>query len=160
MALEKANRTGNAAPFKFEKRGDSLKGYYVKTEAVTINGSAVKQHLFKTATGFVSVLGQADMYKQLVDNNCVNNYVEITFSGEVQKLKGGKTMKLYDVAFDRADTLDNSVSTPVDEDVYVDEEEPADEIEVARATPPARAAAAPDAARKARTEALLSGGRK
>lgn len=137
MALQKAERTGNTTPFKFEKGGDKLAGYYVRTTDEVINGSTVKKHVFKTANGYLSVLGQADMYKQLVDNECKNTYVEITFSGDVQKLKGGKTMKLYDVAFDRSDTLDGETVPSVTED-DTDDMEPMDEPELPRAAAPAR----------------------
>lgn len=108
MALEKAVRPSDTQPFKFENRGDTLKGYYMRTSEETINGSLVKKHVFKTQEGLKSVLGQADMYKQLIDNNCLKNYVEVTFTGNVQKLKGGRTMKLYDVSFDDQDTIGTS----------------------------------------------------
>ena len=155
MALQKAQRTSNAQGFKFTGKGDTLKGFYVSTTEETINGSKVKKHVFQTDTGAVSVLGQADMYNQLTQNDCLNSYVEITFTGDLQKLKGGKTMKLYDVAFDKTQSWDAGANTNYD-DVDDSEENVLDEIEAPAATPPPRAAKAPSAANQAKVQALLS----
>lgn len=152
----------DATAFKFEKAGDRLDGYYLKTESITIEGREVKKHVFATAKGLVSVLGQADMAQQLKDNDLGGRRVVITFSGKVQKLRGGKTMKLYDVDFDRADVYKTPDSEPelaegteAYADEYTDEEEVLDEVQRTTARKPAHAAVAPDAAAQARVQALL-----
>ncbi len=172
MALKKAADLGNTAGFKFEKKGDKLVGYYLKTTEETINGSNCKKHYFSTKTGIVTVLGQANMYKQLADNSCQGCMVEITFTGQALKLKGGKTMKVYEVYFDEIDRYSGSDVDTVGEvdqdevdgyeeptdDVAIDEDEPAlDETPPARSTAPKRAATAPDPARRAAVQNLLNG---
>ena len=161
MAKQKAVRAGNTSGFKFEKAGDTLSGYYIGTTEEMINGSLAKKHVFKTATGLVSVLGQADMYKQLVGNDCLNLNVDITFTGQVLKLKGGKTMKLYDVEFDPDDQYDAGASGGhedyADESEPGEEESPADEIPVARASAPRQPAVVSSAARQEAVRNKLGG---
>lgn len=168
MALQKANRTSDTQAFKFENGGDTLKGFYLKTSEEVINGSKVKKHVFRTSDGLFSVLGQADMYSQLTENHCVGTYVEVTFTGKFRKLKGGKTMKLYDVSFDREQVSDEA---PIEDNSYDQDDNEQDlsaETEVAeivdeptppRPSKPLRAAAVPDAARQAKVQALLNSNR-
>lgn len=165
MALERVQRTDDATSFKFTKKGDTLQGYYIKTDTITIDGREVKRHLFETDTGLISVLGQADMHKQLMDGDCVNRFVEVVFSGTVKKLKGGRTMKLYDVAVDRtkvwtgsdAADLESGDLEGIEDSDVAEEETPVDELPPARPTRPARVAATPSATSQARVQAMLSG---
>lgn len=169
MALKKAvsSDSGDVARFKFEKKGDRINGYYIRTEVIQIEGKDVKKHIFSTSDGLVSVLGQANLEKQLLENNCKNVYVEAVFTGQVQKLKGGRTMKLYDLSFDDEDKY--SGPTTAEEEVaeeYVtlgsedseedslEDEAPLDEVQPQRQAP-ARTAAPVDAARKAKMDALM-----
>ncbi len=78
-------------------------------------------------------------------------YVEITFSGELLKLKGNRTMKVYDVAFD-FDNVDtdlvsegSSLSSAHDEDESASEDDLSDEIAPSRPVAPARRPTAPNA---------------
>lgn len=157
MALEKAIRTGNSTGFKFVNKGDTLKGYYLGTTVEPINGKDVDVHRFKNESGIFSVLGQADIKGQFKSNGVTAGmWVEITFSGEMQKLKGGRTMKLYDVLFNR-DDLDSGESTgPSLEEDYGDEEDSYGEVAVAAPVAPAKAATAPSSDRQAAMRALLN----
>lgn len=157
MALKRAQDLGQTQGFKFEKKGDVLKGYYIKTTEEVINGSRCKKHFFHTKNGIVTVLGQANMYKQLTDNNCQNLYVEVTFTGQKLPLKGGKTMKIYSVDYDETDVYGeaNSVETQtlgeVDQNEIDDYDGEAEEAEAeleadepaADEVPPARQAQPP-----------------
>lgn len=122
MALQRAVRSDTMDKIKFENKGDSLKGYYIQTTEVTIDGKLVKKHIFKTQKGLAGVLGQADMYQQLKDNNCERSYVEVTFTGNAKKLKGGRTMKLYEVDFDLSNRWEGDVSTEDESDPGSEEE--------------------------------------
>lgn len=101
MALEKVQRGAVGDGFKFINSGDNLKGFYLGTSKKEINGTPVDVHSFKTANGATrTVLGQADLTNQLRDIP-VNTWVEVVFTGETKKLKGGRTLKIYDVFVDR-----------------------------------------------------------
>lgn len=162
MSLIKAIRSSGTKPFKFERKGDTIKGYYLNTTEETINGSPVKKHVFLTPEGSLSVLGQADMYSQLTSNNCLKSYVEVTFTGNVQKLKGGKTMKLYDVQYDPSQTVDAASIADVSvDDSLVDEDLFGDDGENGPASTPlspaaSRAIKAPTAEQQAAVQARLS----
>lgn len=122
MALKKVIRTDNTDSFKFEKKGQTLKGYYLKTVVKPINGKDCNVHLFQTSKGLVSVLGQHDLSQQLAEIT-LGCYIEATFTG-VKNLKGGKTMKLYDVGWDDSDTIDvDSVDTEAGTEEPAEEEE-------------------------------------
>ncbi len=164
MALKKVVRLDNTDSFKFENKGDKLEGYYKKTTEVTINGQNVKKHIFETANGLVSVLGQFDLGKQLAEVPA-NSRVVATLMG-IQKLKGGKTMKIYDVAYDDADVSESAATSEACaddlEDAYeeagVDEDEISDDEIKTPATRVASnkpAASAPSAANQAKFQAML-----
>lgn len=160
MALVKASK-GSAAPFKFDAPGVTLKGYYQGQVKKTINGMPAIEHTYKTSSGLVGVLGQANILRQFETNGVTpGTYVEITFTGETMKLKGGRTMKVYDVAFDNENT-DSSPEAPSDEEVadYDDgseEEEEAPAPIAARPTAPRAPAAAASPERQARIQAMLN----
>jgi hypothetical protein len=101
----------------------------------------------------MSVLGQSNILQQIKNNNIKPGmYVEIEFSGEMQKLRSGKTMKVYDIAYDD-ENVDSDAQAPVPEQ---DEEE--DELEEAALPPvrtPAVAALTPPPATQARIQALI-----
>jgi len=154
MALQKANQ-GGATPFKFQSAGDSIKGYYQGQVQKTINGSPAIEHTYKTEAGIVGVLGQANILNQIKNNNITpGTYVEITFSGKMQKLKSGKTMKVYDVSFDTED-LDTDASAPVADEGEPDEDL-TDEVLPVKASKPSAPAVTPSAANQARIQALLN----
>lgn len=160
MALEKAVRSGNSTGFKFEKRGDTLKGYYLGTTEEAVNGRPTKVHRFTNELGTFSVLGQADLYQQLKRNNVSpGTYTEISFTGEtMQTGKGKSPMKLYEVAFDRTDIFTGSISDTIEESDYEEEadEEPAYNPPVA----PAIAPSTPSAEQRAKIRATLTAARK
>ena len=116
MALKEANKGGIiSTSFKFTKAGDTLKGYYQGQVQKTINGSPVIEHTYKTESGLMSVLGQSNILQQIKNNNIKPGmYVEIEFSGEMQKLRSGKTMKVYDIAYDD-ENVDSDAQAPVPE---------------------------------------------
>jgi hypothetical protein len=164
MALQKASKANNAVGFKFTKAGDTLKGYYQGQVTKTINGSPAVEHTYKTKDGLLSLLGQAHILNQIKNNGIEpGTYVEISFTGNAQKLKGGRTMKVYDVAFDRDDTDSSEAPSQEAEQEYgddgVDDESENEEETVAYAPPtPAKTpAAAPSAERQARVKDLLKG---
>lgn len=164
MALVKANK-GSASPFKFDAPGVTLKGYYQGQVKKTINGMPAIEHTYKTASGLVGVLGQANILKQFENNGVLpGTYVEITFTGETMKLKGGRTMKVYDVAFDSENT-DASPQAPSDEETAdaeddyglgESEEEEAPAPIAARPTAPRAPAAAASPARQAAVQAMIN----
>lgn len=164
MALQKANKSSNTTPHKFEKAGDNLKGYYQGQSEKTINGSPAIEHVYKTKDGLKSVLGQANILNQLKQNNItLGTYVEIEFSGQVQKLKGNRTMKVYDVSYDRDDVDTSeagSVGNADDDDGIDDSDSDTDDTTTAYTPPPATARtpqAPPSAERQARVRDLLKG---
>lgn len=162
MALQKAVKSeGFPKSFKFLAKGDTLKGYYQGKSDKVILGRPAVEHLYKTKDGLVTVLGQANILKQLADNSVeVGTYVEITFSGQMRKLKNGNTMKVYDVAFDR-DNMDLEVEAPASEEIADEEElldeELADEVAPPPPVAPSRPASVPTPERTARMQALLRG---
>lgn len=108
MAIQRASKTG-ATPFKFEDKGDTLKGYYLGTTEKTINDAPAKEHTYKTADGVVAVLGQSNILKQYENNGITpGTYVELRFTGDHVKLSGGRKMKVYDVDYDKENTIDPS----------------------------------------------------
>lgn len=162
MVKHKSVRSGDSVTFKFEKKGDKLVGYYVGTTEEVINNAPCKKHTFVTATGRISILGQADLYKQLIQNECLNMAVEAIFTGEYQKLKGGKTMKLYDLYFTPEDMYSGAPlvlkeeDTSAEPDYSTEEEVPGDEIAYVAPVAPKRPTAAPTAATQTRVQDLLN----
>lgn len=142
MAKQKAIKSNDSNNFKFENKGDTLVGYYLKTTEEVINGTPAKKHWFQTDKGLTTVLGQANMYKQLVENECKGMSVDIIFTGQSIKLKGGKTMKVYDVFFDTEDLYQGDLPETDAKDAYEDDAEedtledetPVDEVAPARST--------------------------
>jgi hypothetical protein len=152
MAIQKAKKEAMATGFKFVKAGDTLKGYYQGQTKKIINGTPAVEHRYKTSTGLVSVLGQANILKQIENNGIVpGTYVEVQFTGETQKLKNGRTMKVYDIVFDLDDNDLSAAPTSGDED-WVDSSE---ELEETEETPPPR----PASNTSARVQALLNKGK-
>jgi len=157
MALQKAIKGGETTPFKFTNAGDTIKGYYHGQSEKMINGSKVVESLYKTKTGILSVLGQAHLLSQIRTNNIeIGNYVEIVFSGQVQKLKGGRTMKVYDVSFDRDDNDTSSENVEAGSFEEAEDEETEDETTAfVPPTPPKTPATPPNAERQAKVKDLL-----
>lgn len=156
MALQKANQ-GGATPFKFVKAGDTLKGYYLGQVEKVINGSKAIEHTYKTKEGRVSVLGQANILRQYENNGVTpGTYVEVAFSGETMKLKGGRTMKVYDVAFDTEDRHDGAVEASDDSGFESESEAEEQEAPIQAAVAPKVAAQVPSAERQARLQAMIS----
>lgn len=176
MAFKKKTDLGNVSPFKFEKKGDSITGYYLKTDSIQIEGKDVKRHVFQTSEGIVGVLGQQNLGSQLSDVP-TGTMVKAVLLG-IQKLPRNRTLKVYEVHTDDEDVMDQDAvessaafegeDANTDEDLDTEgeaetdldsEEQAVDEIKPARAKPPVQAAKAPDASRKAQVAALLSKGR-
>lgn len=153
MALQKAHKSSPGIPFKFINSGDTISGYYQGQVEKQILGKPAVEHSYKTKDGILTVLGQASLLQQLKNNNITpGTYVEIVFTGEVQKLKGGRTMKVYDVSFDRDDTDTHHVSS-VNEDLSdEDDSDVPEEAPLPRPIAPKVAAPTPSAAR---VQALL-----
>lgn len=159
MALERAVKTDNSTGFKFVKKGDSLQGYYLGTTVKPINGKDTDVHAFRTESGINTVLGQADIKSQIKNNGITKGtWMEITFTGEMQKLKAGRTMKLYDVAFDRDNTdLESSYNPNEAEDAEEDEEElESEEVAYVPPTPPRTATQVPNTTRQAQFQAAIN----
>ncbi len=168
MAMTKVIQRGSTTSYKFEKKGDTILGYYAGTTVEQINGTPANKHVFITDKGALSVLGQINMYNQLKDSAALGKKVEVVFTGQAQKLKGGRTMKVYEVSVDHDDVLDTAGLPSLEEsnndmDEEQEESELADETPLPDEVPPPRAAAprtpanTPSAASQARTKALLSG---
>lgn len=157
MALQTAQKSVQATGFKFLKQGDTIKGYYQGQVQKTINGSPAIEHTYKTPNGVLSVLGQANILNQFKNNGVVpGTYVEITFSGKMEKLKNGRTMKVYDVKFDLDDS-DTSAGPPTNDVEWEGAEESNESAEENNYTPPT--AKSPSSDSQARVQALLNKGR-
>ena len=158
MALQTANKNISFNSFKFEKEGDTLKGYYQGQTKKQINDKPAIEHTYLTKSGLVSVLGQANIIMQIANNNIVRgSYMEITFTGETLRTKRGGMVKIYDIVFDLDDV---SLSGTSNEEALFEDDAESDTAAAASvaATPVApRIAAKPvDAARAAKIQAALN----
>ena len=144
MALQKATKTSNNINFKFLKEGDSIKGYYLGQVEKTINDKPAVESTYHTKEGVLAVLGQSNILNQIKNNNITpGTYVEIVFTGMMQKLKGGRTMKMYDVSYDTDNQLsENQWSASDDGEVNYegDNEAALDEVTPPRPSKPLHAA--------------------
>lgn len=166
-------QTGKPNPTKIE-------GYFLgskDTVSKKAKNGIAKLHIFQTQKGNIGVWGKTDLDRKLshVNPGCM---VRVTQNGTVPTLNGDMYKYLVEVDEDNsievsvprtqntsADATDDDYSAGAAEDAsdevveeeYVEEEEPVDEPPARRATPPARPAATPDASRRAKVQALLSG---
>jgi len=161
MALQLARKEGTGTPFKFEKKGDSIHGYYQGQVEKTINGSRAIEHTYRTPTGILSVLGQANILTQYRNNGITpGTWVELIFTGQMQKLKGGHTMKVYDVSFD-LDNRDLNIQPPsnqVEDDLEPESDDEGNSL-TEEYSAPVVVAKAPSEDRIAKARALLAGKR-
>jgi hypothetical protein len=166
MAFKPVFDAGNAQVRKFENVGDQLEGYYMGSFDFEGDYGPNKKHVFQTSNGAEVVFGQAHL-KQLLPSVKPGTMVRITLTGELAaKKKGRQPMKMFQIEQDTDNVTEvtgvdfNATDSSVDEgpDTDVDSEESSlDEAPPARATAPARPAAAPTADRIAAVQARLSG---
>lgn len=152
----------------------SVEGYFIGSRQVDSpksKGGKAFLHVFETSKGKVGVWGKTDMDRKLTSAP-LGAMTRVTHTG-MQATKNGEMYK-YKIEVDAENTIDvpnNASANPQDEvsdsvqdddtdPVALDaDDEPLDEIEPAR--PVARATAvAPDAARRAQVQALLTKTRK
>lgn len=105
MAFKKILRTDSANQFKFDKVGAQIKGHYLTTMLLEIDGREVKKHVFQTEKGMLSCLGNYDLNDQLSQIN-PGTYVEIEFVGTKALKKGKQAMKLFEVNYDDENVVD------------------------------------------------------
>lgn len=150
MALVRAQRTVQYNPIKkFERKGDSLKGYYKGQREKKIKGFKTIVHTYLTAEGPFDIMGQSDILSQLKKNSISEgSYVEITFTGEKKKLsaKSKFASKVYDVDYDKSDRNDEPLEVAGEEDL----EDAADDSHDDYVEPK------PSDSNKARVDALLA----
>lgn len=169
MAIQRASKSG-ATAFKFEKKGDTLKGYFQGVVEKIINDSPAKEHMYKTKTGLMSVLGQANILTQYSNNGVTpGTYVELCYTGDVMKLKGGRTMKIYDVDYDlsnrdnslselntsKPEDIEGVVNSEGEEEGLFDDAAPFDEVAPTQASAPIRNVSSLPS-NQAKTQALLN----
>lgn len=175
MAFEKLFDASNATPFKFEKKGATLEGYYMGSFDYEGDYGPTKKHIFNTAAGAVVLFGQRNLMQQLPAAK-VGAMTRITYTSDRDSGKGKAPMKLFSIEQDRGnkvevigvdltptDTVDEdagSFSALDTEETDADDYESAiDEAPPARTVAPKRAAVAPDAERQRKVQELLSRGR-
>jgi hypothetical protein len=155
MAFKKKIDIGTAEGVKFEVIGQSLEGYYMGTFDVVIQQRDVKKHVFKTADGLVSVLGQAHL-TQLLGGIEPGILTRVTYVG-TKKTKQPQPMKLFEVEYDedqreevgqiqdRAPVEEPAEEEEVQEDYAAEDDVPVEQL----APPPVRRPAPAPAARPA-----------
>ncbi len=169
MAYEPLFDASNATPYKFEKVGDTLEGYYMGSFDFQGDYGPTKKHIFQTQAGAVVVFGQRNLIQQLPTAR-VGAMTLITLTGELpNKKKGMHPMNLFGIQQDKKNTIevtgvDLTPTDAVDEDELSEtddntDSEPLDETPPARAAAPKRAAVAPDAERQRKVQELLNRGR-
>jgi len=164
-----------------KKNPTSVEGYYLGSREFDSPKSKTGKawmHVFQTKNGTVGVYGKTDLDRKISQatrgamTRVTQNGMQQTKNGEMYKFKveidldnaievaenfGGAAASNEDTTED-SDTS-YSASSEVDEQEEEDIDEPLDEVEPVRAAPPKQAAPAPDAARRAKVQALLSKGR-
>lgn len=168
MAFEKLFDASNASPFKFEKKGDVLEGFYMGSFDYTGDYGPTKKHIFQTSEGAVVIFGQRNLMQQL-PSATVGATLRITYTGDkVSDKKGRQPMKLFQIEQDRKNKVevvgvDLTPAEPQFEDSNESEDDvdtaEADEVTPARAVAPRQPAAAPDAERQRKVQELLNRGR-
>lgn len=161
-------KTGKPNPTKAE-------GYYLGSRDVESKKSRsgfAKLHILQTANGNQGIWGKTDLDRKL-SSVVAGTMIRITQNGK-QPTPNGEMYK-YKVEIDRDNVIEvasnnNESSASPSEDAtgeyesseesFEDAEEVLDEVTPPRPSRPVRAAAAPDAARQAKVQALLNGSKK
>lgn len=163
MAFEKVIDSGQAKGYKFESIGARIEGYYLGTTKIKIDDREVAKHLFQTKAGVLSVLGQAHLTNLLSDVS-KGTMVRVTLTGSKKTKPGRHPMNVFEVEFDKAQTI--SVAPDAEDTSYASQDEdfeetsldseeaPMDEVPFVA---PKRAATPSKPAGRASVEALLSG---
>ena len=128
MAVKTMVDSSSAAQFKFERIGQTLKGYLVASEEFPLNGKLVKKHIFKNEKGLVGVLGSKnlnDKIATLISQFGLGLWVEATYSSSM-KTKQPQPMKVFTVAYDEDNREEGGISSqsfPSEETDYVPAED-------------------------------------
>lgn len=162
--------TGKANP-------TSIEGFYLGSRVTPDKGYGPGLlHFFQTPTGNVGVWGKTRL-NNLLTSDVKGQMCLVTFMGMGTKVKGKRPPYTYKLQHDEDNVIDvtgldlSEVQEEVagdesdqdaiyDDDRPVDTEPPTDEVQAPRAIAPPRPAAAPDAARQAKVQALLNKSRK
>lgn len=159
MAFIKKVDTGSGDIFKFENPGQNLTGIYLGSFEFQGDFAPTYKHLFKTDKGIKTVIGQTHLTSLLGDVQ-VGSLVRVTFAG-TKKGKKGNPMKTYELEIDDeyvADAADVAAAQSAansDEDADDgDDDTSLDEVKTAAAKTAPRAST-PNAANKARVDALF-----
>lgn len=154
-----------------KKNPTQVEGYYIgsrNVESKKAKTGFAKLYFFQTKEGMLGVWGKTDLDRKMAQVK-PGTMTLVKQSGTVPTPNGD--MYKFTVAVDTDNTIevdlpasDNNTAEETSTEAYAseeteEEEEAPDEITPARATPPARPASAPDAARQARVQALLSAGK-
>lgn len=154
MALKTLLDTSTAAQFKFEKVGQSLKGYLVASEEFPLNGKMVRKHVFDTPKGLVGVLGSTGLNRgidSIINAHGLGLWVEATYTGQM-KTKQPLPMKTFSFSYDEENRVEVGAKVSASEEIATEEEAideaslaPAEEelveAEAEEDAPPAKSAA-------------------
>lgn len=109
MARQKVLDLDTDKIVKFEKRGQSFKGYYLGTRRVNTGMSESSLHVFSCEGENVGMWGSAKL-DRLIGSVPKGHMTFVTFQGK-RKIGGGKTLKMFDLEFDDQNRLTDVVDT-------------------------------------------------
>lgn len=154
-----------------KKNPTQVEGYFIGSKEIPDKFSKTGTgylHVFQTEKGKVGVFGKTDSNRKM-KGVAPGTMTRISFTGTIPTKFGD--MAKFKVETDESNTIDvdlaSATTTPANnytedasdsDDVNADDE-PLDEPTLPRPSRPAQAAQAPDAARQARVQALLSAGK-
>jgi hypothetical protein len=108
MAMQKVNESSGFADgeiFKFETAGDTVEGYLIGKTKIQFaeDEPARNKYIVKTSSGVVNFVGSKKLDDALpaIENG---TRVRIKYTKK-EKLKGGKTIKLFDIEYDPSDVI-------------------------------------------------------
>lgn len=94
----------NDERFTFESKGDTLEGHLVESATISKDGSTFKKYIVRSADGmYHGFLGSYQLDRALEQVE-LGTMVRITYGGK-EKLKGGKTVKNFNVETDDSDVI-------------------------------------------------------
>lgn len=167
-------RTDKTVKVGGEGNPTSIEGYFLGSKDTVSDYGPGKLHLFQTHEGIVGVWGKTRMNNLLTEDH-KGQMVLLTYTGMIAPTKKGMRPSYgFKLQYDASNTIDISnidlsASPAASEeeetgDEYVSQEETYEEEQVvaapARPVAPQRPAAAPDASRQAKVQALLTKNRR
>lgn len=155
----------NISVAKTQAPGVIVEGYFLGTKETpdTMGYGPGKLHVFKTAEGDVGVWGKSRLNAMLTPD-IIGQMVLVEFTGMIPSTKKGKSPSYgFKVQHDPANTIEvsaDALTQPEAANDYGDADDSSTEEEQlppVRATRPAAPLKTPDAAQRAKVQAMLSG---